>query len=90
MAIGPEDIKIDLNAVDKIEEEVDEKIRSKGIRLDTSSKKKIEVIVPGHLNPYEKNELASRYFDAGWGSIGVMNSDENGERPGLVSVTLTE
>lgn len=46
------------------------------------------IVGPGTLTEGEKRELAARYLDAGWGTVDVRNSEDNGERPGLWAITL--
>ena len=41
------------------------------------------------LNNNEKKFLQARYLEAGWHEVEVSNSDENGERAGIISVKLT-
>lgn len=43
---------------------------------------------PGSLNAQECEELRQRYLNAGWDDVKVSNSGEDGERPGLIGITL--
>jgi hypothetical protein len=72
--------------VDEVEMKVDEKLKS-GL-LHRNAEDGFDVIVPGHLEQEQKLSLVQRFTKAGWKTVRVMNSADNGERPGLVMVTL--
>lgn len=43
----------------------------------------------GRLSAGEKAAITNAYRDAGWGTVKVSNSEDEGERPGLFGVTLS-
>lgn len=42
----------------------------------------------GTVNDRDKEELIRLFRNSGWGAVKVSNSEDNGERPGLVQVIL--
>lgn len=47
---------------------------------------KVVFIVLGSVSSQDKIELKNRYTEAGWDVGEVRNSDDAGERPGLVAI----
>ena len=47
-----------------------------------------EIILPFELTPGEKEVVIKSYIDSGWGSVVILNSSENEERPGLCGVKM--
>lgn len=46
--------------------------------------------IPGTATAGDKAKLVRLYREAGWGVVEVQNSEENGERAGMVGVTLKQ
>ena len=55
---------------------------------DRPGYRQLMVVIPGTMTPAVKNELSRRYEDAGWSVKSVANSYDNGEMPGLASITF--
>lgn len=45
--------------------------------------------IPGEASYGDKKFIIKAYQDAGWGGVKVINSGENGERPGMVLVIIS-
>jgi hypothetical protein len=48
-----------------------------------------EAILPKEYSWVIREEIARRYFEAGWKSVAHRTSSENGERPGLTHFKLS-
>lgn len=46
--------------------------------------------IAGEASHGDKKYIIKAYLDAGWGSVEVTNSAENGERPGMVLVVISK
>lgn len=45
--------------------------------------------IEGELNKASKEALSEKYLNGGWAKVEIINSSENGERPGGALVILT-
>ena len=94
MAVLPNivDNHVDQELINRIEKEIDSKLNDPNHVRDNRRGPPEDpywtIVVQGHLNHMEKGVLAGKYTKAGWPHVMVKNSDENGERPGLVGITL--
>lgn len=85
MAVSPMQIaRFDKTEIDRYENDIDRELRSKHLNENGVA----EIILAGNLLEVEKEALRDRYLAAGWKEVGIVNSSENGERPGLFRVTL--
>lgn len=48
----------------------------------------VSVIIHTELSKKDKEKLEIMYKEAGWSKVKILNSSENGERPGLCQITL--
>lgn len=98
MALGPKKIKDILdthfrqNIVDEVIQQIDKKLSNpewlrNSVRAE-SYNPTYAFAMTGTLFNAEKAFLTKTYLDAGWGEVAVENSEDNGERGGLFSVTL--
>ena len=81
MAMSPKDlVGFDENIIDNLVKQIDEKLK---LASEHRFYKWFEVTIAGEYPAEVRNEIASRYIDAGWSTIFHQTTTENGERPGL-------
>lgn len=91
--LGPNEIGIvDTSLVDRIIENINHKLSDprwvKDWRCGGLENPHYRFVQNGTANDRDKEELVRLFRNSGWGAVKVLNSEENGERPGLVEVTL--
>ncbi len=87
------DNQIDKDIITCIEELIDGKLSSKRWLNDWRRGTPEEgywymIVYPGELNRAEKELLVKKYLEAGYQSVEVKNSSEDGERPGMIGITI--
>jgi len=92
MALGPQSITVDHTVINKVFDTIDAKIKDPTY-MQAPLRGPLGVpswifVGPGSLTPHEKAYIKVAYLNVGWQEVEVKNSDDNGERPGLWSVTL--
>jgi len=92
MPIGPNQVtQFRRDTVQALEIKIDETLRSPRI-LDRKTGAfpdyHLHLTFDGSLYPEEKTYIEEAYMKAGWFAVEIRNSEEGGERPGLVGVIL--
>jgi hypothetical protein len=95
MAINVKEVNpISLSNIERIEEAIDSKLREENSYNDyfnghpDRKERHFYLIVVGNIASDEKIILKDRYAKAGWSRMEIVNSDENGERGGLIGIKL--
>lgn len=66
----------------------DKQFLQKEVKRDAANNLIVFFSIPGRATNGDKSRVKSAYENVGWDSVEIVNSDENGERSGLVSITL--
>jgi hypothetical protein len=95
MAINIKDVQPkEPTNVERIEQVIDAKLSNENVRNSffrghpDPAEQHYALTVTGIVLDYEKDILKSRYANAGWGRMEIVNSEENGERPGMIGIWL--
>ncbi len=91
--LGPSDIgSIDKQLIERIIEKINSKLSDpqwvKDWRRGGTENPHYRFVESGTASDKDKAELTKMFRESGWGVVEVTNSEDNGERPGLVQVTL--
>lgn len=65
-------------------EKIDEKIQIEGFNRGNM----VFVAIGGEMREDIKTEVTAEYLKAGWSKVEIINSSENGERPGMCGIKL--
>lgn len=92
MPIGPNQIKqFREDKVEAVIEAIDSELRHPRILergMGSFPHYYLHLVVPGSLFTKEKKFIEEEYKKSGWFSVKASNSEDNGERPGLIGVLL--
>ncbi|MNL14522.1 hypothetical protein D3C87_1354660 [compost metagenome] len=94
MPVSPQEVEqlVDDSAVERLVERIDANLKNprwvKEWRCGTPESPYWDMAFAGTLSTEEKRQLRQLYLDAGWREVHVRNSEEGGERPGMVGVAL--
>ena len=92
MAYGPE--VLDLvprfykTAILRIDCQLSDKQWVNAMALGDEENPFLEVTMGGFASETDKKCIIAEYLSAGWGKVTVVNSEENGERPGMTLISL--
>jgi hypothetical protein len=92
MPISPYEIAVDHSHVERVFETIDKALRD-GEKLRNDRRGSPDnphwlFVGPGELSNEEKVAVQKAYINAGWSTVRVINSSEQGERSGLWGVWL--
>ncbi len=76
------------NVIRQVDEKLSDPVWITNWRCGTGDERFWSVPLPETLSPGEKAAIKLAYQDAGWRKVVVTNSEDNGERVGMCSVTV--
>lgn len=82
-----------IKTVRDIEEHIDQKLTDPQWKKDwicgsNSVTPFFRFVLPGHATIGDKKEVTRRYEEKGWVNVKVTNSEDGGERAGLIGITI--
>lgn len=89
MIPSPNDVSWCNTEAENVIAEIEKRLNQPGVPYSIDKGMRVvKLIVPGHLDEFQKAHVSEFCEEADWENVQVQNSSDNGERAGLVQVTL--